>query len=404
MGSTVYLAAQWLITVLVVRLSTGYDAAGLLALGMSVSNIFSPVGYYKVRAFQVSDLDREYSFNEYLGFRVVTVFFSFAIMVVYIFFTCPEHTWVPVFLYGVYSFGPIFVDVIHGEDQLCSRMDYVGLSLAFRGILSLVAFVVGMELFHSLNISLVLMIAVTFAVILMFDGYAVKRVGVTSLLPHIELKTTRRLLIRLLPLVVALFFCSAVPALPRQLLNDLAGSSALGIYGSVASPILIVQMCAQFIYSPLLTSFAERYKARQARRFLNLVGFVSLFMAAIALVLGAFLAFFGEPIFVFLYGESIAAYTYLIIPLVICTVLVAYVWFLGDLLIVMRKNMGNLVGYLISFIIMLATMYPLISFYDMNGVSFTVIVSFGAGLVFFLITIFLSLHKHVKEKNEQTAF
>ena len=44
-GSLVYMAAQWLITVLVVRLSTGYDAAGLLALGMAVSNIFSPIGY-----------------------------------------------------------------------------------------------------------------------------------------------------------------------------------------------------------------------------------------------------------------------------------------------------------------------------------------------------------------------
>lgn len=39
-GSMVYLVCQWLITVFVVRLSDGYDAAGVLALGMAVSNIF----------------------------------------------------------------------------------------------------------------------------------------------------------------------------------------------------------------------------------------------------------------------------------------------------------------------------------------------------------------------------
>ena len=60
-GSIVYLGCQWLITILVVRLSTGYEDAGALALGMAVSNVFSPIGYFKVRTYQVSDVNNRFS-------------------------------------------------------------------------------------------------------------------------------------------------------------------------------------------------------------------------------------------------------------------------------------------------------------------------------------------------------
>ena len=39
-GSMTYLGCQWLVTIFVVRLSSGYDAAGLLSLAMAVVGIF----------------------------------------------------------------------------------------------------------------------------------------------------------------------------------------------------------------------------------------------------------------------------------------------------------------------------------------------------------------------------
>ena len=161
-GSLVYMAAQWLTTVLVVRLSTGYDAAGLLALGMAVSNIFSPIGYYKIRAFQVSDLDEEFTFRQYLGFRIITVALAIVVMFVYCFLTCPPGTWVTVILYGFFSLGPVFVDVLHGEEQRDARMDIIGISFVLRGILLLASFVIGMALFNSLDIALILMTVTTY--------------------------------------------------------------------------------------------------------------------------------------------------------------------------------------------------------------------------------------------------
>lgn len=399
-GSIVNLASQWLITVLVVRLSNGYDAAGLLALGMAVANIFSPIGYYKVRTYQVSDLDEEFTFAQYLGFRIVTMALAVAVMLVYCFLTCPEGAWVTVILYGIYYLGPIFVDVLHGEEQRDGRMDCIGISFILRGVLSLAFFVVGMTVFDSLTIALILMIASTFLVIVFYDGIVFVRVTEQALKPTFDARAIRTLFVTCLPLAIASFFCWAVPAIPRQALNDVMGESALGIYASVASPVLIVQMCAQYVYMPLLTRFAEHLKARDIKAFVLLVCKVSMAIFAITLVLGCVFALYGEPIFVLIFGPSIAPYVYLVIPLVICTMLTAYAWFMGDVLITMRKNAQNLIGFGISFAVIVVVMYPMIQAFQMNGVSFAIIAAYGASIVFFFACMLKDAARRMREDDQ----
>ena len=91
------------------------------------------------------------------------------------------------------------------------------------------------------------------------------------------------------------------------------GEWFLGIYSSVAAPVLIVQMCAQYIYAPLLTRFAEYLKAGDMRGFLRLVFKVSIAIFALALVFGLLFALVGEPVLVLIFGSSIAPYAYLIV-------------------------------------------------------------------------------------------
>lgn len=42
-GSLTYYGCQWLITILVVRVSDSFEAAGTLSLAMSIANIFTPL-------------------------------------------------------------------------------------------------------------------------------------------------------------------------------------------------------------------------------------------------------------------------------------------------------------------------------------------------------------------------
>ena len=391
-GSMVYLACQWLITVLVVRLSSGFDAAGALALGMAVSNIFTPIGQYKIRAFQVSDVTGEYTAGQYIAHRFVTIGLAVVVMLVYAEITCPANQLLPIYLYGVFSFGPIFVDVLHGEDQRASRMDCIGISCIMRGVGSLLSFSAVLWATDSLSMALIAMTLATFLVISFYDVPQTRKL-VGSLRPDFNKEKIASLLKICAPAVVALFLCSAIPAIPRQILNSQYGSDTLGDYASVASPVLIIQMGAQYVYAPMLTEFANKYHAGEQEGFFSLFKKVALSIVFITIVgiVGFQLA--GNIILEILYGSDVVQYSYILLPLVVCTALTAYIWFIGDLLIAIRDMKGNLITYAIAMTVCLVSMSSLIGAWGMNGVSFTIILSFAAALVYAIPRIFIITRK-----------
>lgn len=58
-GNFTYLAAQWVIVVLVTR-KTGLENAGILSLAMSISATFQTLAFFGMRNYQVSDVKRKY--------------------------------------------------------------------------------------------------------------------------------------------------------------------------------------------------------------------------------------------------------------------------------------------------------------------------------------------------------
>ena len=59
-GNLIYMACQWIVTVLVTNLGDFYDA-GVLSIAMSVSATFRTLAMFGIRNYQVSDIDDKYS-------------------------------------------------------------------------------------------------------------------------------------------------------------------------------------------------------------------------------------------------------------------------------------------------------------------------------------------------------
>ena len=136
-GSLTNLGCQWLITILVVRLSDGYSAAGIYSLAMSIFNMFSQLAQYRMYTVQIADVERKNSAGEYLTFRFFTTFIAFAMLAVYSIATCRIGTVPAILLYALYKTAGLVIDVMHANDQVGHRMDYIGKSLIMQGIGSL---------------------------------------------------------------------------------------------------------------------------------------------------------------------------------------------------------------------------------------------------------------------------
>ena len=212
-GSLFYLGCQWLITVFVVRLSNGFDAAGTLSLAMSVYNMFSSLAIYRMYTYQVSDVKHENTLGEYFAFRIMTCGIALAAITVYSFFTCPAEALLAILSYALYKAVGLLIDVFHGLDQINDRMDYIGKSLMMQGLVSLALFLAGMLLFEDVAITLLIMLLGIALIGFFYDLPRATRFE--RLKVGIEWRKARHLLVYCFPIVVAAIACGAAASIPR---------------------------------------------------------------------------------------------------------------------------------------------------------------------------------------------
>lgn len=378
-GSFTNLLAQWLITVLVVRIASGYDAAGLYSLAVSVYGIFAPVAQYRMYTYQISDTRHENTVGEYFTLRVITNGIALVACFGYALLTCPLSAVPAIMLYGLFKSAALLIDVFHACDQRHYRMDYIGISLAMQGVSSLAIFALAFSLTQNLEITLALMSLALLVIGLVYDmprsnGFEKLRLGITW-------RKTRYLLLKCLPIVIGALAMAAAVSAPRQYLFDAMGEATLGVYASVAAPVAIIQTGASYIYYPLIGYFADYYDRGEKRKLIGLLLRVTGGIALVGVACAVLLELFGAPILEMFFANNIGQYAYLLVPMIVSAMITAYVWFLNDLLIAVRDFRGNLIGSIVPLVVALACMVPFVQWWGMNGVSFTAIASYLAAAV-----------------------
>lgn len=380
-GSLTYSMCQWLITVLVVRLASSMEAAGTLALAMAVSNVFQPIALYRMRSYQVSDIHENTSSGEYIGMRIVTIAIAFVISVTYGFATNDISALPCIILYIIFRAGDIFIDVLHGIDQKNMRMDYCGQSLALRGILMLIGFSAALKATGTLEPAVIAMILFTYPVIIL-DARRASQFA--SVRPVFAAKELAELLKTCFPSVLGMAACNLTVTYSRQYLSYAQGPEALGIYASICTPIVIIQACAGYVYSPLLGFFATLLDNHDAKGFRKLLFTVVLILFAIFGIGGLGFFLFGDLFIGIVFGEGLRPYTYLIYTGILSCACTACVAFLGDLLIAKRDMMGNCIGNLVSLMCALPLAPIFINTVGMNGASLAVTASYIMGIAVML--------------------
>ena len=397
-GSMIYLFCQWLITFIVVWLS-GYGTAGLLALSMSVTNTFSVISTFNMRNYQASDMNRRYSEKTYLFTRIITIFVALFITLIYSFikkFSFMEICCINVFM--LYKMTEAFVDVLHGSIQKKWYFNIIGISYAARGIISIVSFSLILFITNNLLLSLLVM---TFAVVIFIVFFDIRNYkNIIKDCGSFCFRSMFSLLLISLPLVIYGIIANCIAMNPRIFINQKFGDVILGYYASVATPALIIQVAASFIFNPLITLFAEYYDIKDMKNFYRTL--IKVLIAVILIgVVGLFVStFFGEFLLKLLYGPLIVKYSYLLNGVVIVSILTAFIWFLGMILTVVRNYFSLLLGSLISLIVCLILTPVFIDKYYLNGINYVLIVSYLIQSIIYFGSILLIKTNYIKGKNK----
>ncbi|MBR3241295.1 MAG: oligosaccharide flippase family protein [Parasporobacterium sp.] len=337
-GTFVMFFCQWLMMVLVVRLS-GYSDSGILSLSVSCGNVFLIIAAFGVKTFQVSDVKDKYKDGEYYGAKLITILFTVAAGLVWTFVSSYEGVEkTSILLYMVYIMVYSYSDAVYGALQKKWRLDIAGISMCIRNIAALVIFCLVIWLTKEIRYALVAILAASLAVLFFYDLPAAKRV--VSIRPVIRGKRVWLLLWECFPFAIYTFLHTLLLTVPKLSVREFYDKETLGIYSAVMAPVAVLQVAATFVINPLSTLLAARIEEGKIHELMKILGkcFLMLFgILAAGILIALFLGEWGLGI---LYGEDTKQYSFLLVPMVIVSVLTALTILLGNLAIVMRDRKG----------------------------------------------------------------
>ena len=389
-GCLFYLGCQWLTTVLVVLLSSGYDNSGILAYAMSIGNMFASISLYKIRTYQVSDINNRFSSGNYVALRLFTIFASLLLCSTYLaIVTNSTRMIVATLVYLHLQADETISDVLYGIEQKNGRMDYIGRSQIIRGFASLIGFSGTLIVTDSLNLAIIGMFLLCAAVTLAYDLPHARLFG--SITPQISKSQLIDLLKACFFPTIANLFATSIVSVARQRYGILEGETLLGIYASIATPAVLIQAATNYLYSPLIGQLAStlfnKGVSAYKRSYIKVFLLILLCMGGLVVLL----SFLGGPLLVLVYGQEIAEYTWIFPFVLISTTSIGILLYVNDSLLILRNGTIQIALNFLSIAIVAVGSTTAISTFEMNGVNLIVIAGCIPSII--LGTLYILLKK-----------
>ena len=388
-GSIVYTFCQWLLTVIIIRIC-GYVDSGYYALAITITNVFYSISLWGVRSFQIADVDDKYNYSDYFYNRILTSLISILLFSTFILINSyTTEKAIIIIFYMIYKIVDSFYDFYDAICQKNMRMDIVSISMITRSILSIVVFTVICFKFKSVLFAIISMIIVSIMFLYFYNYHFCKKN--LQLNYELDKKKVFQLLIVCLPLMLSGFIISFNLMIPKYIFEKMSGSELLGIYTTVTSPALIVQLTAQTVLAPLLPMLANYFSKKAYRDFNNIIKKFLLLSFIILIIAFVGIGLFGNWAIGFIYGANLCKYTYLLYLSALSSFFTIVSWLISYILLLVNRIKIQLLASSISAVVCFVVAYPCIKLLGLNGISTSIIISQICLLSIMILIIFNSL-------------
>lgn len=392
-GITVQYFAQWLISVLLVRMD-GYEVAGIFSLSMSISNVFAYFANYGLRNYQITDAKKEFLDMHYLMARAELVFAAGTGCVLYLLWAegySEKEKWA-ILIYLIYNLFTGIGDTLLGAVQVRNHLEISGFSCAVKGAVCFASFLGTFLGTHNIAFALVAMAVGALGVVAFYDWPMYRRyVPLETPCTAVDFQKSWRLW----PACFTLMLSQVVPiittAIPRRTIQSILGVEQLGVFSSVFTPTVIITTLAPAVVTailPKVASYWETGNVKNVRKMLlwGLGAFVGSLLIAVAAI-----SLCGKIIMSILFDAEILAYFTLLYWAVLTTISSAVTSFLNGILTAIRHTTVIAPLTIGTMVITAMLSQRFIGLYGIYGAAYLQILVYSIQLIaqVYLIFIFL---------------
>jgi O-antigen/teichoic acid export membrane protein len=293
-GNMVYAASQWGMLVVLAKLGNP-EMVGQFTLGLAVTAPVILFSALQLRQIQVTDVQQQYSFGDYLGLRLLCTAMSLLVIAM---ITFAAHyslqTSLVILVIGLSKAVESISDIFHGLFQYNERMDRIAFSLIIRGPMSLLALAIGVYVSGSALGGAIGLTTAWLLVLLFYDipgSFLILRAAalaenrltgeisnqssasrILQLQPRFNFRYLQSLVTLSFPLGFVMMLISLNANIPRYFIEHYLGVRDLGIFSALSYLIIaggiVVNALGQSA-SPRLAKYYKRLSKSFAKAISN---------------------------------------------------------------------------------------------------------------------------------------
>ena len=386
-GNALYALAQFLITVVIVRLGD-VEQLGIFSLAVAITApvmLFSNMG---LRVLWVSDVRELYEYQRLKALRFVSSVFGvalcFALSVYY-------GEWLVSTVILLIAISKAFEnqsDIIYAHYHRVRKQNVISESLLLRSFSGLIAFSIGMYL-NGLVLACTLY---TMAWALVY--FALDRVRLSkdySELRGIEFSRLWPVVLVGVPLAASFSLINLNLNIPRFIIEREMGVYYLGVFSAIYFFVQMGSVVVNSIGQVLLRDLAELYSKGDAIGHLTVVGRVLGFVLVFSLIGTAGSYWLGEKVLDLIYGDSISQYAELLVLAFMLSPFQYAVSVMNNVVVSVGARIEIVFIQLIVFCVVVLAGITLVDKLGVAGALYSYAAAMAAGLLLYISLYFWRL-------------
>ncbi|OBW58434.1 hypothetical protein A9986_05725 [Solibacillus silvestris] len=305
-GNIIYALSQWGIITILARFGT-VEELGIYSLGLAITAPIVIFFSFELRTLLATESKNEMNFGQYFGSRVVHLIISyFTIVLIAIIYSNDSKVIAAILLIGMIKVFEALSDICMGLFQKKQRIDIIGKSQLYKGLLSIITFSAIYIPTQSLVISLIGLLLVMIIRLFTFDLKNLKKYVETFLIFD---NSSIKLMKYALPLGIASLISSLITNVPKYLLEYQVGIEAVGIFSALYYILVACNMLITPISLLAAPRIANTLDNKDNVNFIKENIIFSLFSVIAFLIIFIPVYLYSEWVITFLYGEEYILYS-----------------------------------------------------------------------------------------------
>ncbi len=392
-------AFQSVILLMILTRITSLTEAGIFTIAYANANLFMFIGKYGMRNFQVSDVNRQFTFKEYNYSRFITTFIMMAAAIIYVICAGKANNYsqnksLCIIWMCLFKMVDSLEDTYLGLYQQENRLDVAGKCMTVRMSTMIIIFSISLIVTKALLPALIIS-TITTAIIcviliwLTFPSY--RQPNETA-----SMKNIIFLLQKCFPLFLGTFLSFYIGNAPKYAIDSLLSDELQACYGFIAMPVFVIGLLNNFIFNPLIARMSLMWNDKEYKGFKKLFMQQLLVVVAITVVceIGAFLL--GIPVLSIMYNTDLTNYKSELLVLLLGGGFLALSGLFVTIITIMRKQNFLAIGYTIVSVFALVLSSVFVRRYEMMGAAGLYVALMVGLCVIFGVPLVMELNKATK--------